>query len=99
MCRPSDVFQIMYTKFPETIMVYTQFVAKAMSCHLASFLRGYYFILLAIQVFKAVVEHWIDIACNGRLYLSQQDSTPSHKAVYTQDLKTVILYDHITPNM
>ena len=51
-----------------------------------------------IDVLKMVVKPWID-KCNGRPYVFQWDSSPSHKAIVTQDWLSEDFYNYLTPNI
>jgi transposase len=51
------------------------------------------------EVLKTVVKPWIDSIRNGRPYVFQQDSAPSHKAKLTQEWMAENFHDHITPNI
>ena len=52
-----------------------------------------------IDVLGTAVKPWIDRVRNGRLYIFQQDSAPSHKAQTTQDWLVKHFHDHITSNL
>ena len=52
-----------------------------------------------IEVLDTVVKLWIDREQNGRPYIFQQDSVPSHKAQNTQEWLADHFYNHITPNL
>eukprot|EP00106_Octopus_bimaculoides_P003441 XP_014770883.1 PREDICTED: uncharacterized protein LOC106869593 [Octopus bimaculoides] len=52
-----------------------------------------------IEVLGTVIKPWNDEICNERPYLFQQDSTPPHKALLTQEWLSVNLNNYVTPNM
>ena len=52
-----------------------------------------------IEILEVVVKPWIDSMIGEMLYVFQQDSTPLHKAMTTQDWMPENPYDHITPNI
>ena len=97
---PSEVPRVMHTKFPATVMVLgvvsseghvmpPYFFPQGLRVNAAGYL----------DVLKAVVKPWIDKVSNGRPYVFQQDSAPSHKAIVTQDWLSENFHDHVTPNM
>ena len=52
-----------------------------------------------IKVLEEVVKLWIDSVREDRLNIFQQNSTPAHKAMTTQDWMADNFHDHITPNL
>ena len=51
--------------------------------------------VIYIEVLEAVVKPWIDSVSGERLYVFQQESVLSHKAMTTQDWMSENLHDHI----
>ena len=86
----------MHTKFPATVMVLGVVSNEGHVMPLHFFPQGLKVNLAAyIDVLSTVVKPWIDEVRNGRLYIFQQDSAPSHKAQTTQDWLAEHFYDHI----
>ena len=95
----SEVPIVMLNKFPASVMVLgvvsseghvmpPHFFAKGLKVNSAVY----------IEVLKTVVKPWIDSVRNGRLYVFQQDSAPSHKARLTQEWMAENFNDHVTPD-
>lgn len=89
----------MHTKFPATVMVLgiisnvrviipPHLFSQALRVNVAAFQE---------QLVRAV-KPWIDSARNGRPYVFQQDSLPSHMAKATQAWMSDNLHDHVLPN-
>ncbi|KAF2350023.1 hypothetical protein FHG87_019224 [Trinorchestia longiramus] len=75
-------------------------IVKGKSCLLIFFPQGLRFNADAyIETLQTSVKSWIDSVANGRAYVFQQDSAPSHKALKTQDWMAENFHDHITPNL
>ena len=90
----------MHTKFPATVMVLG--VVK----NEGHVMPPYFFpqrlrvnAAACIEVLEAVVKLWTDNVRGETLYVFQQDSAPSHKAMTMQDWMSENLHDHITLNM
>ena len=97
---PSEVPRVMHTKFPATVMVLGVVSNEGHVMPPHFFPQGLRVNSTAyIEVLKTVVKPWIDTVCNGRPYVFQQDSAPSHKAQTTQEWMADNFHDHITPNI
>ena len=97
---PSEVPRVMHTKYPPTVMVLGVVSSEGHVMPPYIFPQGLRVNAAGyINVLKTVVKPWINKVCNGRPYVFQQDSAPSHKAIVTQDWLSENFYDHVTPNM
>ena len=90
----------MHSKFPKTVMVLgiISNEGHVMPPHffpqgLRLNANGY------IEVLETVVKPWIQEVAQGRPFVFQQDSAPSHTAHVTQEWLSENFYDHVTPNM
>lgn len=100
MCKdPSEVPRIMQNKFPASVMVLGVVSSEGHVMPPHFFPQGLRVNSAAyIEVLKTVVKPWIDSVRNGRLYVFQQDSAPSHKARLTQEWMAENFHDHVTPD-
>ena len=83
---PDDVPSVMHTKFPATVMV-LRVVSSEEDVMLPHFFQKGLRVNTAeyIKVLRDIVKPWMDTITDGRPYVFQQDSAPSHKAKVTQE--------------
>ena len=97
---PSEVSRVMHTKFPATVIGLGIVSNEGYVMPRHFFLQGLRGNSAAyIDVLGTVVKSWIDRVRNGRPYIFQQDSAPSHKAQTTQDWLAEHFHVHITPDL